>query len=107
MSITAIVFLSCYGIGILAALFRHPIFGLYTYLWAFYLSPSSHWWGNQVPDLRWLYVAVIVTAVSVVVHRKKTDRPTWYANGGAKLLIALRGLDVGAVFLVHRSRFAD
>ena len=44
--------------------------------------------GNQVPDLRWLYVAVIVTAVSVVVHRKKIDRPAWYGNGGAKLLIA-------------------
>ena len=46
MSITALVFLVCYGIGILAALFRHPIFGLYTYLWAFYVSPSSHWWGK-------------------------------------------------------------
>ena len=54
-------------------------------------STGAKWiahWGNQVPDLRWLYVAVIVTAVSVVVHRKKIDRPAWYGNGGAKLLIA-------------------
>ncbi len=40
-----------------------------------------------MPDLRWLYIAVIATVVSVVVHRTETDPPAWYANRGTKLLI--------------------
>ena len=57
MSVTALVFLAVYFSGIVLAVFKHPRFGLYAYLFAFYVHPPGAWWRDDVPDLRWALIA--------------------------------------------------
>lgn len=61
MSLTAAFFLLAYFSGLLLAIFRHPRFGLYTYLFAIYMHPVERWWRDQVPGLRWSFIAALVT----------------------------------------------
>lgn len=79
MPITALTYLALYFGGLLAALVRHPMWGLYAYFLAFYLHPPSRWWAASVPELRWSYIAAIVACASLWIHRSATadDRPSW------------------------------
>lgn len=80
----ALVFFGALGL----AFIRHPIFGLYAYIAVFYLHPPSRWWGAFLPDLRWSLLAGVVTLVCVLRLPSQPDRPPWYSNAAAKVLIA-------------------
>lgn len=76
-------FLSLLGL----ALWRHPVFGLYAYLAAFYVHPPSRWWSAMLPDLRWAFLAGVVTLVAIYIHRNKLAKaPPWLANGPAMII---------------------
>ena len=88
MSNTAIVFVVVYVVG-LALAFKHPIWGLTTYMWAFYDNPQSHWWYRQLPpDFRWSLVAAGVTFIAFVIHSSSQEatgtraKPDGPANAG-------------------------
>lgn len=53
LSLTSLLFLAAYFSGCIAALVRHPVYGLVTYVLMLYLHPPSRWWGEALPDLRW------------------------------------------------------
>lgn len=91
MSTTAIVYILVFGGLLTAALFRNPRYGLYAYLGTFYLHPVDRWWGSDLPDWRWSLIAATATLVATLRLPAQTDRPTWTANTGAKLLIVLTG----------------
>lgn len=86
MSTTALGFLGIYALGLFLAFFRHPIFGLGTYLWAFYMHPPTRWWGESLPDLRWSLMAALVTLIATA-RMQSSVRSSWHANWGARLLI--------------------
>lgn len=88
MSLTAIVFLLCFAIGLGMALFRHPIFGLYTYIAVFYLDAPNRWWGHGLPDLRWSLLAAIITAIAMTRLKANPARTPWYRTFPAAFLIA-------------------
>ena len=90
MSITAIGFVAIYVSGLGLAFFVNPIFGLLTYLWAFYGDPPSHWWGDDLPDLRWSLAAAIVTLVSTARNKRSQTIP-WYSTWPARFLILYAG----------------
>ena len=71
------------------ALFRHPIFGVYTYLFTFYMSPSHSWWGDEVPELRYLLIIGIVTLFSSLRTETFDNRPKWLEFQGAKLFLVM------------------
>lgn len=87
MSITALTFLLLYLGGLGAALVRHPLFGVYAYMLAFYMDAPHRWWGASLPDLRWSFLAALVTLVSVLRFPRQADRARWYATGIGKILI--------------------
>jgi len=66
---------------------RHPIFGLYAYLFVFYNHPPTRWWGVALPDLRWSLIAALVTFLAVVKTPSPSSRPSWFSNWGARLLL--------------------
>lgn len=80
--LTSLAFLAGYFALLGLAVFRHPIFGLYAYLAVFYIHPPSRWWAQYLPDLRWAYVAALVTLLAMLIHRAKLDsqRPAWLAT---------------------------
>lgn len=86
--LTGIAF-TCFFLGLLAlALVRHPVFGLYAYLAAFYMHPPSRWWSAMVPDLRWALLAGVVTLAAIFIHRAKLNKaPPWFANTPAAILV--------------------
>lgn len=88
MSISALVFLAIFTTTVLLALFRHPIFGLYSYLLAFYGYPSGRWWGDDLPDLRWSLTAAAVALVAIWLKPNGHSLPRWYSNAVAYTIIA-------------------
>jgi len=90
MSITALGFVAIYVLGLGLSFFVNPMFGLLTYLWAFYGDPPSRWWGNDLPDLRWSLTAAIVTLASTAGSRKPQSIP-WYSTWPARFLILYAG----------------
>ena len=87
MSLTAATFLLLYMSGLIASIVRHPIFGLYTYMLAFFVAPNSHWWGNDLPNVRWLFIAAAVALVSTLIRKSETVYPPWFSNGGGRLVL--------------------
>ncbi len=74
MGLTGLLFLAAYAAGCILALARHPIFGLITYVAAFYLHPPSRWWGQAMPDLRWSLMAAAVTVLGVMMNKRLPAR---------------------------------
>lgn len=77
----ALIFLGAYTLGILMA-FKKPIFGLYTYILAFYFNPVGVWWGSSLPGLRWSFIAAIITIFAILVS-SKNDANSDQANPSA------------------------
>jgi O-antigen ligase len=88
MSLTAIAFALAFAAGLGLALFRHPLFGLYTYIAVFYLHPPSRWWGEDLPDLRWSLLAAAVTVIATLGQPVNKERPAWSSTMPARILIA-------------------
>jgi O-antigen ligase len=88
--LTALAFLTGFAGLLVLALVRHPIFGLYAYLATFYIHPPSRWWAQNLPDLRWAFVAAAVTFVAILIHRGKLNalRTAWWATLPGATLVA-------------------
>ncbi len=86
--VTMVVFVLAYFAGLVMALWRAPIWGLCSYLLAFYVHPPSRWWGGALPDLRWSLLAAAVTLIAVWMHRGDQKRPLWLSHPFAILFIA-------------------
>ena len=68
MSLTAIGFVGVFALLVVLAFVRHPVWGLYGYMWVFYNHPPARWWGHELPDLRLSLIAAIVTVVAMLIH---------------------------------------
>lgn len=88
MSITPLVFLGLFALGVFATIAVHPRYGIYTYFLAFFMSPTHTWWEDLVPDIRYLLIAGVATFVSVFAHGLKSSGMKWTEIGGFKIFIA-------------------
>lgn len=70
MPVTAILFLILYFSGLILT-FRHPYFGVATYIFEWHNHPPYQWWGGHLPDFRWSFLISVVTLVSLIINRKK------------------------------------
>lgn len=84
---TPYLFLLVFLLGSLAALFRSPVYGLYLYVYAFYFSPADTWWASEVPDVRYLFIAALITLASAILHGKLSFRGTAKLNLGIALFV--------------------
>ena len=87
MSLTAAAVFAVFGVGLVLGLLRHPIYALLSYVWIYYNHPPAWWWGSDLPDFRYSLIAALVALVGVMRVRTPAVDP-WYANPGAKLLMA-------------------
>ena len=83
---TPIFFLVVYFLGLILAFVRHPIYGLYSYLFAFYMAPSYGWWRNDVPDLRYMMIAAVVAAIASLRMPPDPNRVPWHKTKPATYL---------------------
>lgn len=87
MSVTALAYLGLYFGLLVKALMSRPIFGLYAYLLAFYANPISRWWGQSIPDLRWSFLAAVLTLLLIFAKPPK-DGINWLKFKESKLFLA-------------------
>jgi len=73
--LTAAAFLVAFSAGCLLAIFRHPIYGLATYVALVYLHPPSAWWDSRLPDLRWSLIVAGVTLFAVLIRQSRFTKP--------------------------------
>ncbi|MEO1036290.1 MAG: O-antigen ligase family protein [Pseudomonadota bacterium] len=85
---TPYLFLLLFGSGLLFALVRHPIYGLYAYFLTFYLAPQDMWWRNDVPDIRYLLIAAVVTAIATLRLPADKNRTPFLKLPPVQLLLA-------------------
>jgi len=84
MPITAVFFLVVFCLGLVKTIISKPIYGLFTYLFAFYLHPPSNYWGAFVPDIRWSLIAAIFTFVAILIKNQK-EGITWFKFSETRL----------------------
>ncbi len=70
MSLTTLLFLALYFTGLILT-FRHPYFGIATYIFEWHNHPPYMWWGKALPDLRWSLLISVVTLISLIINYKK------------------------------------
>jgi O-antigen ligase len=88
MSIAGLAF-TLFFFGLLgAALIKHPRFGMYAYIAAFYVHPPSRWWGASLPDFRWSLLAAAITLIAIYRCPAREGQIAWHKTTPARLLIA-------------------
>jgi O-antigen ligase len=87
LTLSGLLFVAGFVVGLGMCLFRHPIYGLYTYVAVFYLHPPSRWWGEFLPELRWSLIAALVTLIGVWMLPADKARPSWISTTPARLLV--------------------
>jgi putative inorganic carbon (hco3(-)) transporter len=93
MSKFTVLWIVTYCVGLLAA-FVHPVYGTYTYLFEYYLRPSLHWWGKELPDYRWNLTIAIVAIAAYFVRRQSLEPLARIPKAPAMFLLALLALMV-------------
>jgi O-antigen ligase len=73
MSVTAIIYLFIYFFGLFKAITDKPVYGLYVYFVAFYMHAPSRWWGKSLPDIRWSFIAGIITLIAIYLKNNNAD----------------------------------
>lgn len=80
--------LLAYGGGLLLS-FINPFYGTLTYLFEYYLRPSLHWWGKELPGLRWNFTIALVLTVTFLVRRSSLPQIHPARRGPAMCLLGL------------------
>lgn len=92
MSLTGLLFVLAFLAGCLMALVRHPMYGLLTYVGAFYLHPPSRWWGQGLLlDVRWSLIAAGVTLVALMFGRVQRQSLPLFSHGVSWGMVLLLG----------------
>ncbi|MHB2155310.1 O-antigen ligase family protein [Calditrichota bacterium GD2] len=70
MPVTAVIFMILYVTGLILT-FRHPYFGIATYIFEWHNHPPYMWWGDHLPDLRWSFLVSVITLISLIINHRK------------------------------------
>jgi len=74
--------------GGLIASFVNPVYGLLVYLFEYYLRPSLHWWGKDVPDWRYSLIVSLVVLLTYFMNRSKLPEQRHTESPSLKWLLA-------------------
>jgi hypothetical protein len=88
MSKTGLVWLLFYLAGCVATLFN-PLYGLMTYMFAYYTNPPLHWWSEGLPAIRWSFTISVILAISYFIHRAGRHSLGFFAHKQSKWLLLL------------------
>jgi len=88
MPITALFFILIYLILAIMAFTKRPIYGLYGYLFAFYMHPPSKYWGYALPELRWSLIIAVITLMALFLKKEKDEKFILFYFRETKLFFA-------------------
>jgi hypothetical protein len=70
MALKAMAFMLIYGLGVLSAFFLDPAYGVYTYMFVYFLYSKNRYWSSDVPALQYSLIISLVLAASYMVRYK-------------------------------------
>jgi hypothetical protein len=81
MSKFALLFLLVLVAGIWAAIFKYSAFAFVLYELIYFLNPSARWWGSQLPDISYSFVAsVLMLGILALRYRALSPKNPWLAH---------------------------
>jgi hypothetical protein len=83
-----LAWLAIYWGGLLASIANTPVYGLAIYLFEYYLRPSLHWWGKDLPEWRYSLIVSVVLAASYFMRRDALPDLRPSKNPALKWLLA-------------------
>jgi O-antigen ligase len=90
LSLTSIAFILAFLSACALAFVRHPVWGAALYVSTFFVGPQAHWWGQGLlADVRWAYIAAIVTLLALVFTRNARPQPIPLTRHGAFWLMVV------------------
>jgi O-Antigen ligase len=92
---------------LLLSSFFNPAFGVFAYLFEYYLRPSLHWWGKgHLPELGYNMIATVVLTVTYLMRRQsqRDIGPAARAPGACLIGLALLMFIVTATLAVNTGR---
>ncbi len=85
---TGYVFAAVFFALLILSVARHPRYGMFAYMAAFYVFPPSRWWGATLPDFRWSLLASAFLWLGLLRYPRNPDQPPWSQSTPGRLLIA-------------------
>lgn len=90
MSKFALLFLTFFFGGILAALFVVPTAALVVYQMVYFLNPDNRWWAASIPGLRYSFITVLLMMLVLgMKYKELSARSPWTKQPVFKWLVAL------------------
>jgi hypothetical protein len=80
------------------ALFRMPIFVFVVYQAVYFFNPPKRWWGKSVIDFDYSFYAVVVMALLVLIHWKKSSLNKLFSVPQTKWILLFLGMHFLAYF---------
>ncbi len=91
MSTTSIFFIICYTVALFGS-FVNPLFGALGYLFEYYMNPALHWWGKELPSLRWNLLIASTMTLSYVLRSSSLPKLRPVRNLALPFLLSLNVL---------------
>ena len=88
------LWLALYWGGLAASFTATPVYGLLVYLFEYYLRPSLHWWGDDLPQWRYSLIVSLVVVLSYAMRSSMLPQLRPSANPAFKWLLGM-----GAIML--------
>ena len=90
MSKFALLFLTVFFGGIIAALFYSGISAFLLYEIVYFVNPDTRWWATSIPGLRYSFITVVLMMLALALNYKSySERSPWFQQPATKWLIAL------------------
>ncbi len=68
MPITALIFLLLFFVGCSAALLIDAVYGIYLYVFSYFLNAPGRWWGASLPSLRYSFIMGVIIILGFAVR---------------------------------------
>lgn len=94
----ALLFVLIFLWGIWAAIWYHSAFAFVLYELVYFLNPSDRWWGGQLPDISYSFVAsVLMLGVLALRYRSLSPKSPWMAHPALRWMVAV----LASYYLAH------
>lgn len=101
MSLTALVYISLFGISSLAALLYSPAYGIYFYILNAFLYSPNKWWFNDIPDIKYVFLNSLVILIAFVIHNQHYKNISVFHFKPTKWFLTLIALSFVVLLYAH------
>ena len=72
--LNVLIFYAMYGAGLLAGLFRNPVYTFSLYEAVYFFSPHQRWWGSMIPDVGYSFFVVVFMIGMLCLNHKQAKQ---------------------------------